>query len=249
MIEINLLPGARKKTKSKGQSLNFGDFFKDLGSRVRDPWLLSAIGGVTVGIVAIAAMWFFQSRRESLLTEREQKAVQDSTRYASVIADRSKAEAQRDSVQRQIAAISAIDGTRLVWPHILDEVSRAMPPYVWLRSVTQTSAISSDPPEVQAGVAKAPPKKGAPGGGASSAASGDENVLTLQIVGNTVDIQALTRFMKALEASPFLQNVTLIRSDIVLQQGKETTEFRLDMQYQKPDPSVLRTVPFTVSVR
>jgi hypothetical protein len=55
--------------------------------------------------------------------------------------------------------------------------------------------------------------------------------------------------MKALEASPFLQNVTLVRSDVVMQQGKEATEFRLDMQYEKPDPSVLRTVPFTVSVR
>ena len=246
MIEINLLPGARRKTRSGGPSFNLGnvgEVFKDLGSRIRDPWLMSAIAGVAVGVLAIGVMWVFQSRRESSLTEREQKAVQDSTRYASVIAERSKAEAQRDSVQRQIAVISAIDGTRLIWPHILDEISRAMPPYIWLRSVVQTSAISSDPPEVQAGVAKAAPKKG---GGPSEA---DEGVLSLQIVGNTVDIQALTRFMKALEASPFLQNVTLVRSDVVMQQGKEATEFRIDVQYEKPDPAVLRTVPFTVSVR
>ena len=55
--------------------------------------------------------------------------------------------------------------------------------------------------------------------------------------------------MKALEQSPFLQNVTLVRSDVVMQQGKEATEFRLDMKLEKPDPSALRTVPFTVSVR
>ena len=79
-----------------------------------------------IGAVAVGLMWTLQSRRESSLTEREQKAVQDSTRYASVIAERTKAEAQRDSVQRQIAVISAIDGTRLIWPHVLDEVSRAM---------------------------------------------------------------------------------------------------------------------------
>jgi hypothetical protein len=36
---------------------------------------------------------------------------------------------------------------------------------------------------------------------------------------------------------------------MVMQQGKEATEFRLDIQYEKPDPSALRTVPFTVSVR
>ncbi|MBW7932579.1 MAG: PilN domain-containing protein [Gemmatimonadaceae bacterium] len=245
MIEINLLPGSKKKTRSAGPSFNFGnigDTFKDLSSRINDPWLMSAIAGITLGAIAVGGMWTYQSRRESSLTEREQKAVQDSTRYASVIAERTKAEAQRDSVQRQIAVISAIDGTRLIWPHVLDEVSRALPPYVWLRSLVQTSAVSSDPPEVQAGVAKRAAKPGA-------APAPDENVLSLQVVGNTVDIQALTRFMKALEASPFLQNVTLVRSDVVMQQGKEATEFRLDMQYEKPDPSVLRTVPFTVSVR
>ena len=123
-----------------------------------------------------------------------------------------------------------------------------MPPYVWLRSITQTSAVSNESPEVQAGVSKAAPKPGA-GARAPAASQGDENVLALQVVGNTVDIQALTRFMKALEASPFLQNVTLIRSDVVMQQGKEATEFRLDMQFEKPDPSALRTVPFTVAVR
>lgn len=246
MIEINLLPGARKKTRSRGPSFNIPDVLKDLQSRVRDPWMISAVAGVALGLVAIGAMWTLQSRRESSLTEREQKAVQDSTRYASVIAERAKAEAQRDSVQRQIAVIAAIDGTRLIWPHVLDEISRAMPPYVWLRSVTQTSAVSNESPEVQAGVSKAAPKKGP---ARPAAQQSDENVLALQIVGNTVDIQALTRFMKALEASPFLQNVTLVRSDVVMQQGKEATEFRLDMQYEKPDPSVLRTVPFTVSVR
>ena len=247
MIEINLLPGARKKTRSRGPSFNIPDVLKDLQSRVRDPWLISAVAGVFVGLVAIGVMWTFQSRRESSLTEREQKAVQDSTRYASVIAERGKAEAQRDSVQRQIAVIAAIDGTRLIWPHVMDEIARAMPPYVWLRSITQTSAVSNESPEVQAGVSKAAPKKGAPARPAGDQT--DENVLALQVVGNTVDIQALTRFMKALEASPFLQNVTLVRSDVVMQQGKEATEFRLDIQYEKPDPSVLRTVPFTVSVR
>jgi Tfp pilus assembly protein PilN len=247
MIEINLLPGARKKARSRGPSVNLGDAFKDLASRVRDPWLLSAVAGVVLGVLSIAGMWTYQSRREKSLTEREQKAVQDSTRYSAVILERSKAEAQRDSVQRQIAVISAIDGTRLIWPHVLDEISRALPPYVWLRSVTQTSAVSNDSPEVQAGVAKAAPKK--VGDKPRPVSAPDENVMTLQVVGNTVDIQALTRFWKSLEASPFLQNVTLVRSDVVMQQGKETTEFRLDMQYQKPDASVLRTVPFTVSVR
>jgi Tfp pilus assembly protein PilN len=246
MIEINLLPGARKKSRSRGPSLNFGEVFRDLGARVRDPWMITAVGGVAVGLVAIGLMWTVQGRRQSALQEREQKSVQDSTRYSSVIAERAQAEAQRDSVRKQIAVITTIDGTRLVWPHVLDEVSRALPPYVWLRAIAQTSAVSNESPEVQAGVAKGAPKKGA---GGNVVPPAEEAVLALQITGNTVDIQALTHFMKALEASPFLQNVQLVRSDVVMQQGKEATEFRLDMQYQKPDASVLRTVPFSVSVR
>lgn len=246
MIEINLLPGARKKARSRGPSINIGDAFKELSSRIRDPWMIAAVAGIAVGLAAIGAMWTWQGRRESSLTEREQKAVQDSTRYASVIAERVTAEAGRDSVKRQIAVITTIDGTRLVWPHVLDEVSRAMPPYVWLVSIVQTSAVSTESPEVQAGVAKSATKKAPP---SPNTPVVDESILTLQVTGNTVDIQALTRFMKALEASPFLQNVQLMRSDVVMQKGKEATEFRLDMQYQKPDASVLRNVPFTVSVR
>ena len=247
MIEINLLPGARKKSRSRGPSLNFGEAFRDLSARIRDPWMISAVGGVAVGLLAIGLMWTLQSRRESSLQEREQKSVQDSTRYSSVIAERVHAEAQRDSVRKQIAVITTIDGTRLIWPHVLDEVSRALPPYVWLRAIAQTSAVSNESPEVQAGVAtKVAPKKGAV---AKVQPPAEEPVLALQITGNTVDIQALTHFMKALEASPFLQNVILVRSDVVMQQGKEATEFRLDLQYQKPDASVLRTVPFSVSVR
>jgi len=64
-----------------------------------------------------------------------------------------------------------------------------------------------------------------------------------------VDIQALTRFMKLLEASPFIQNVTLVKSSIVIADGKEVTEFQLDASYQAPDPSAIKTVPVSLSVR
>jgi type IV pilus assembly protein PilN len=55
--------------------------------------------------------------------------------------------------------------------------------------------------------------------------------------------------MKLLEASPFIQNVTLIKSSIVIADGKEVTEFQLDASYQAPDPSAIKTVPVSLSVR
>jgi hypothetical protein len=69
------------------------------------------------------------------------------------------------------------------------------------------------------------------------------------MIGNTVDIQALTRFMKLLEASPFIQNVTLARSEMAMLDGKEVTEFILDAQYERPDSSMIVTAPVSVSVR
>ena len=73
--------------------------------------------------------------------------------------------------------------------------------------------------------------------------------IKFRIVGNTVDIQALTRFMKVLEASPFIENVQLERSSIILVDGKEVTEFALSAAYQTPDPSTIKTVPVSLSVR
>ncbi|HEY0243649.1 MAG TPA: PilN domain-containing protein, partial [Gemmatimonadaceae bacterium] len=67
-----------------------------------------------------------------------------------------------------------------------------------------------------------------------------------RIVGHTVDIQALTLFMKTLEASPFIQNVQLTRSDIALVDGKEVTEFNLEAESQKPPAFLVKTVAMTV---
>jgi hypothetical protein len=68
-----------------------------------------------------------------------------------------------------------------------------------------------------------------------------------RIVGHTVDIQALTRFMKALEASPFIQNVQLTRSDLIQSEGKEVTEFFLEADTQTPPAFAIKTVPLVVT--
>jgi hypothetical protein len=75
----------------------------------------------------------------------------------------------------------------------------------------------------------------------------DAKVIKFKIVGHTVDIQALTRFMKSLEASPFIQNVQLSRSDLVQAEGKEVTEFTLEAETQPPPPFAIKTVPLVVS--
>ena len=251
MIEINLLPGARKAKRSRSAGIDFRALVGDLGSRVRDPWLISAVAGTALGLAAVGIMYVRTSARDRALTEEEQKAVQDSTRYASVIRERIIAEAQRDSVARQIVIIRSLDGSRYIWPHVLDEVNKALTPYTWLKSLQQTSAVPTVAPEVEAGVA-------GPGGGKSKAAAqadADEaaaaSLVTIRLVGQTVDIQALTRFVRQLEDSPWLENVTLSRTEDVIVQpaNKEVKEFTLDMRIHRPDSTFLRRVPLTVGVR
>ena len=230
MIEINLLPGARKKSRSSGgSSIDVRAFAASLGERFKDPWMGIAVGGVAVGLLAIGGMWVLQGREEAALLEQESVAVQDSTRFEGVVRATRVAEAQRDSIQRQMSIIAAIDGERFIWPHVMDEVSRALPTYTWLRSVNQTNASSTVTPE--------------------AVAAGTAPKLTVRGIGLTVDVQALTIFMKQLEASEFLENVTLAGSDATTVEGKQVTEFTLDMAYSKPPATAVRTVPLTIAVR
>lgn len=231
MIEINLLPGARKKSKSTGggSAFDLRASLASLGERFKDPWLGVAVGGVAVGLLAIAGMWFLQGRAEASLLEQERVAVQDSARFEAVVRATRTAQAQKDSIMRQMAIIAAIDGERFVWPHILDEVSRALPTYTWLRSVAQSSAPSTVSPE--------------------QVAAGQAPKLTLRVIGLTVDLQALTIFMKQLEASDFLENVTIAGTQATQSEGKTVTEFTLEMTYAKPPAGAIRTVPLTIAVR
>ena len=249
MIEINLLPGSGKKSRrGGGAKLDVGAMFANVRERVREPWLIAAVATSTIALVACGWLYVSQNRRESRVTDELQKAVQDSTRYASVLREREKAEAKRDTVLRSLNLIRAIDDDRFVWPHILDEVSRALPPYTWLVSLGFTGVGQG-----QSAVTTLAPAPGAAEGGKKHRRVLDTTIprdtIRLRLVGNTVDIQALTRFMKQLEASPFLENVQLAKSERAQDNGKEITQFQLDMLYSRPDPSLVRRVPLAVSVR
>lgn len=230
MIEINLLPGARKKSKSsRTASLNIGAILGSLSERFKDPWLIVAIAGVVIGLAGVAGQYWYQSRTEATLAEQQRVAVQDSARYAAVLTQRRAAELQRDSILRQIAVIRAIDGDRFVWPHVLDELSRALPTYTWLSSVLQSSAATTVTPEM--------------------AAAGTAPRLGIRVSAYTADIQAVTIFMRQLEASPFFENITLGSTEVAVTDGKEVTQFQVTMTYSRPDSSAIRTVPLSIAVR
>lgn len=241
MIEINLLPGATKKSRGRGTGFSLKSIAAGFTTKVRDPYMIVAVVGVLIAIAAVGSMHLTQGQTAGALAEREATALRDSARFAVVLAERRKAEAKRDSVLRQLAVIRAIDNDRYVWSHILDEVSRALPPYTWLKQISQTSRQVTPTPATAPNTAPDTVKRKDP--------VRVTDPLLFRITGHTVDIQALTRFMKLLETSPFLMNVQLGRSQMALLDGREVTEFQLDAEYERPDKSVITTTPVSLSVR
>ena len=244
MIEINLLPGSGKKNRSTGFKLTA--IAGQAGARVKDPFLIAAGVSIIAATGAIGFLHMSQAGKAEELTERERRAVQDSTRYVAVLRERNRAEAQRDSVRRQLDIIKSIDNDRFIWAHIMDEVSRALPPYTWLKSIQQSAVVAPVLPPTPPPSSDAKGEKGKPPAPTPPPAA---PTLKFQIAGNTVDIQALTRFMKLLESSPFVKNVAIAKAELVTLEGKEVQEFLLEAEYERPDPSVVSTVPVTLSSR
>lgn len=254
MIEINLLPGSGKKARSRSAGFALGGVLSGIIAQVKDPYLMGAAAVVILAAVATVGLWGLQQSTSSRLDRELQTAVQDSIRFGLMINERRKVLAQRDEVLGQLSMIKTIDDNRFTWPHIMDEVSRALPPYTWLTSMAQTSAVPAPPgseaPTPTTGAAPRPGAPATPGAKAMTAAdSAAANKLTFRLIGQTVDIQALTRFMKDLEASPFIENIQLIKSVTIIVENREVTEFQLDAAWETPDPSVIRTVPVALAVR
>lgn len=265
MIEINLLPGDGKKKRRGGSSttsvakLDVKALFSGITDKITDKYLIGAIGAAAVSGLLIAFMFIHQTAKASELDEKESKAVKDSAQFSAILTAKSRAQATRDSLYQQIAVIKSIDDSRYLWSHLMYEISNALPQYTWLTEITQTSQPKS--------VAAADTVKKVAAADTSSALSPKQRAaerdrlkrarsdsllasakdIKFRIVGHTVDIQALTRFMKSLEASPFIQNVQLSRSDLVQAEGKEVTEFTLEAETQSPPTFAIKTVPLIVS--
>ena len=250
MIEINLIPGTGKKSKKGGgggAKLNLGASLGNLKAKVRDPYMLGAIGSAVVAILVTGGLYTTQESRSARLEDELQKAVQDSTRYASVLREREKAEAKRDTVLRSLNMIRAIDDDRYIGPHVMEEVSSALPPDTWIGArgfsgVGQATTPVTTVLAPEASGASSRRRKAVP-------TQIVRDTVRIRLVGNTVDIQALTRFMKQLEVSPLLENVTLVSSQHATDNGKDVTQFQLDMRYTRPGATEVRRVPLAVSVR
>jgi Tfp pilus assembly protein PilN len=239
MIEINLLPGKKKAAKGAGMKLSMPDF-KAIIAQVKDPWLIGAIlAGVLVG--GGGALLFITDRARMLRAESRLEAVRvEKRRYDIVIAQKRQAEKVRDSLLYEITVIRNIDADRYVWPHVLDQTTKALPPYTWITRVGSASAV------IQPGTGQA---GGPPPTAFVQADSLSGPAVRVQIDGRTVDIQAYTTFLRQLAASPWFTDVTPASSQTVIENDRPVTAFQVTFRYRLADSVYIRTVPLVQSVR
>jgi Tfp pilus assembly protein PilN len=238
MIEINLLPGKKKAVKGAGMKLSMPDF-KGLIAQVKDPWLIGAIfawvivggGGALLFITDRARLASAETRLENVRTEKR--------RYDIVIAQKRQAEKVRDSLLYEINMIRQIDADRYIWPHVLDQATKALPPYTWITQMRSASTIL------------APGQGQQPVNGPVTVEHDSTGAPTVRVAidGRTVDIQAYTTFLRQLAASPWFTDVTPASSQTVIEADRPVTSFTVTVSYRIADSVYIRTIPLVQSVR
>ncbi len=218
MIEVNLLPGGKKRS-SGGFSFSFSlSGLKSLlgggggGSGSIDPYMgfFAVAAAIAIGYMG----WSYAGLRgetEELGVLVEQ-ARQDSVRNAATIKRTNELRARGDSIQERVAIIQEIDAGRYAWPHLLDEVAAAVPDYTWLREVVY--------------IGDAP--------------------LQVRVAGRAGSIFAITSFMRRLEASRFLRAVapeTMQKVPSEENPNDLVYMFELVLTYESPGIDELETIP------
>ena len=241
MITVNLRPGKRRKRS--GIRFDFKgvfDVFRDVGTKVKDPLLLGAMAGWAIVLGFLSFVYLNNVRQLYTLEPRLEQARAENTRFKTFLADKRRQEKIRDSLLAQITVIRNVDGDRYVWPHVLDEVTKALPAYTWLVDLGSAAPVAAAAP--------APAPAGAPAAAADSADTAKPE-LVFNLTGRTIDIQAYTRFLRQLEASPWIYNVTPVSAQTVVEKERPVTAFSIRATYQSADSAYIRTAPFSQSVR
>ncbi len=237
MIQINLLPGGTPKRASAAR----GARTPSLPLLGGDP-RVAGVGLAALLLVILAGFgWWKTGAARTELQASVDREMADSVRLARTISLMETLDARRDTIENKISVIRSVDGRRYVWPHLMDEVSRAVPPFTWLTKLATTDDAEAAPAPAPADTAKrdsgarvAPPEPEGP---------------AFSLEGAAGSTQALTRFMKNLELSPMIRDVALVTSEQTTTEGRTYLKFTLEARYEQPDSSLLEIVPVLPSGR
>jgi len=246
MITVNLRPDLKRK-RARRPLAGALEGVRGVGSKIKDPVLL--VGVLTwVGVLGWLGFVYLGTTRElSALTPKLEQSRAENKRFKAFLTEKRHQEMIRDSLVAQIGVIRTVDGDRYVWPHLMDEVTRALPAYTWLVDLGPAGAIA------RRSLAAPPPTAAKPAAGKSAdstkAANQPPPPVQFEVNGRTVDIQAYTRFLRQLEASPWITDVTPVSAMTVVEKERPVTAFTIRATYRQADSAYIRTVPLSQSVR
>ena len=214
MIQVNLRPGVtRKPARKMPQIAGLSALSRFKGLPKLDRMMVFIIISWIVGPALVGFMFFSQRTKKSELETNIAAALADSAKYTQLISANKTLLMRRDTIAMKVNAIQEIDAGRYIWPHILDELSRALPPYTWLTEITAQAPDST------------------------------EKYPRFSIEGRAQNNFALSQYMQQLEASPFIRAVKLTTNELVREREKLVYSFVLEAYYEEPPPDVIETVP------
>jgi Tfp pilus assembly protein PilN len=238
MITVNLRPDLKRK-RARSPLAGVVESVRGLSGKVKDPLLL-ACAASWIGVVGWLGYVVVSTTTELNALEPQLEATRsEHKRFKAFLAEKRHQETIRDSLVAQIGVIRTVDGDRYVWSHLMDEVTKALPAYTWL--VDMGNATPAAPP----------PSAAAPGAQKDTTKSDPvvSPAVIFDVNGRTVDIQAYTRFLRQLEASPWITDVTPVSAQTVVENERPVTAFTIRATYRQADSAYIRTVPLSESVR
>jgi len=132
MIKINLLEERKPaKAKARAASLNLD------GVRRGSSLLLAGI--LLAGAAFAGGWWWMLHREQAAWRDKLAQADQELKRLQTALKKTEEYEQQKTLLARKIDLITNLKKMQLVPVHILDQVARNLPDFLWLDSMTATS--------------------------------------------------------------------------------------------------------------
>jgi Tfp pilus assembly protein PilN len=130
MIKINLLAERKPAKVSKRTSSNLEG--PDVGSGRN----ILLIGVLMIGVLVAGGWWWALDRSVNDWNTKLMEADKELKRLEAAIKKSEEYEAQRDLLARKIQLITDLKKQQEVPVHIMDQVSRNLPDFLWLESMT-----------------------------------------------------------------------------------------------------------------
>ena len=130
MIRINLLAAEREKSKKKAVTLGTAGQKLTIGCSLI----------LILAVLFIGWRYWALSRDSNQIDAEIAAAQQETTRLHSVIQQVQQFEQRKAQLQQRVVLIEQLRKGQTGPVHMLDQISRALPPMVWLSELKQTGA-------------------------------------------------------------------------------------------------------------